>query len=130
MEVRLLEALPHAPAERLGMGREASGFGLTTGVAREFTFLALERQQPGLDLPPAALVLAQRHHAGQVGLGEPLDLLLQPRPGAAQVGPPRLHLLWEPVPAASPLHRVHDHPRRGEYLAQVRVSLTKNICFS
>src|SRR3954470_3355556 len=119
VEVRLLEALPHVPAEGLGMGREASGFALTASVVREFTFLALERQQPGLDLPPAALVLAQRHHAGQVGLGEPLDLLLQPRPGAAQVGPPRLHLLREPVPAAGPPHRVHDHPRRGEHLAQV-----------
>src|SRR3954471_17239331 len=119
VEVRLLEALPHALAEPLGMGREASGFGLTASVVRELTFLAIERQQPGLDLPPAALVLAQRHHAGQVGLGEPLDLLLQPRPGAAQVGPPRLHLLREPVPAASPPHRVRDHPRRGEHLAQV-----------
>ena len=45
MEVRLLEALPHALAEPLGMGREASGFGLTASVVREFTFLALERQQ-------------------------------------------------------------------------------------
>jgi hypothetical protein len=117
--VRLLQALPHALAERLGMGREASGFGLAVGVAREFAFLAVERQQPALRVLPAALVLAQRHHAGEIGLGQPLDLLLQPCPGTAQVGPPCLHLLRQPVPAAGPLHRMRDHLRRGEHLAQV-----------
>src|SRR3954453_20283761 len=39
-EVRLVEALPPAPAEGLGMGREPSRFGLTASVVREFTFLA------------------------------------------------------------------------------------------
>ena len=118
-EVGPLQALPHAPAERLGMGREASGFGLAAGVAREFAVLAIERRQPTLGVPPAALVLGQRHHAGEVGLGQPLDLLVQACPGAAQVGPPRLHLLRQPVPAAGPLHRMRDHPRRGQHLAQV-----------
>jgi hypothetical protein len=52
VEVRLLEALPHALAEPLGIGREASGFGLTASVVREFTFLALERQQSSRAGPP------------------------------------------------------------------------------
>jgi hypothetical protein len=118
-EVRPLQAMPHAPAERLGMGREASGFGLAVGVTREFAFLTIERQQPTFSVLPAALVLAQRHHAGEIGLGQPLDLLLQPCPGTAQVSPPCLHFLWQPVPAASPLHRMRDHVRRGEHLTQV-----------
>jgi hypothetical protein len=119
VEVRLLQALPHAPAERRGMARETSGFGPAVGVVREFAFLAIERQQPALGIPPAAPVLIQLHHAGEVGLREPFDLLVQPRPGAAQIVPPRLHLLRQPVPPARPLHRVHDHLRRGEHLAQV-----------
>jgi hypothetical protein len=101
------------------MSRKASGFGLTIRVVGEFAFLAIERGQPSLGVPSAALVLPQRHDAGKVGFREPLDLLLQPRPGAAQVRASCLHLLRQPVPAASPLHRVHDHLRRGEHLAQV-----------
>ena len=118
-EIRLLQALPHTLAESLGMGREASGFGLAVGVVREFAFLAVQREQPTFGVLPAALVLVQRHHAGKVGFGEPFDLLVQPLPGAAQIVPPRLHLLRQPVPPARPLHRVHDHLRRGEHLAKV-----------
>jgi hypothetical protein len=40
------------------MGREASGFGLAVGVAREFAFLAIECGQPALRVPPTVLVLA------------------------------------------------------------------------
>jgi hypothetical protein len=68
-EVRLLQALSHALAERLGMGRKASGFGLAVSVVREFAFLAIERQQPTFSVLPAALVLAQRHYASEIGLG-------------------------------------------------------------
>ena len=57
-EVRLLQALSHALAERLGMRREASGFGLAVGVAHEFAFLAIECDQPALRVLPAAPVLA------------------------------------------------------------------------
>jgi hypothetical protein len=118
-EVRLLQTLPHALAERCGMSCQASSFGLTVGVVHEFAFLAIECDQPPLGVLPAALVLVQRHHAGKVGFCEPLDLLVQARPGAAQVGLPRLHLLRQPKPAASPFHGVHDHLWRDEYLAQV-----------
>jgi len=101
------------------MSRKASGFGLTISVVCEFAFLAIERDQPSLGIPSAALVLAQRHDAGKVGFREPLYLLVQPRPGAAQVRSSCLHLLRQPVSAASPLHRVHNHLRCGEHLAQV-----------
>ncbi len=119
VKVRLLQALPYALAERRGMARETSGFGLAVGVVREFAFLAIERQQPTLGIPPAALVLVQLYHAGKVGLREPFDVLVQPCPGAAQIGTSRLHFLRQPVPPARPLHRVRDHLRRGEHLAQV-----------
>ena len=58
-EIRLLQALPHALAERLGMSRKASDLGLTIRVAGELAFLAIERGQPSLGVPSAAAV-AQR----------------------------------------------------------------------
>ena len=76
------------------MSRKASDFGLTIRVVGELAFLAIERGQPSLGVPSAALVLAQRHDASKVGFREPLDLLVQPRPGAAQVRTSRLHRLW------------------------------------
>src|SRR4051794_16392461 len=101
------------------MGCEASGFALAVGLVNPFALLAIERLQLSLGLPPAAFVLLQRYHAGKVSLCEPLDLLVQPRPGATQVGPARLRLLRQPMPAAGPLQRMRDHLRRGEHLAQV-----------
>ena len=56
-EVRLLQALPYALTERLGMRREAGGFGVAVGIARELAFLAIECHQPALRVPPAVLVL-------------------------------------------------------------------------
>ena len=86
---------------------------------QEFALLAIERQQPGFGIPATPLVLSQWHHAGHVGFGEPLDLLAERCPASAKVGPARLQLLRQPVPAAGPLHRMRDHLRRGEDLAQV-----------
>jgi len=54
VKVRLLQALSHAVAERFGMSREASGFAHVLGIVHELALLALERQQPGLGVPPAA----------------------------------------------------------------------------
>lgn len=118
-EIRLLQALSHTPAERLGMGGEASGFALAASAVREFAVLPIERGQPAFGVLPAALALDQRRHAGKAGFCETLDLLVQACPGTAQVGPARLHLLRQPVPAAGPLHRVRDHRWGGQHLAQV-----------
>ena len=59
VEACLLQARAHAAAERLGMGREASGFVLAIGVVHELAFLALKRLQPNLGLAAAALILGQ-----------------------------------------------------------------------
>ena len=61
-EIRLLQALSHTPAERLGMGGEASGFALAVSTVREFAFLPIERGQPTFGVLPAALVL---RHPGE-----------------------------------------------------------------
>ena len=84
--------MSHTPAERLGMGGEASGFSLAVSTVREFAFLAIERGQPTFGVLSATLVFGQRHHAGEIGFREALDLLVQAGPGAAQAGSSRLHL--------------------------------------
>jgi hypothetical protein len=92
---------------------------LPLDIGREFLLLAFERPRAGLDLTPAPVVLGQRNDPGEVGFREPLDLLAQRCPATAQVGAARLQLLRQPVPAARPLHRVRDHSRGREHLAQV-----------
>jgi len=57
------------------MGRKVSDLGLTIRVVGELALLAIERGQPSLGVPSAALVLAQRHDASEVGFREPLDPL-------------------------------------------------------
>jgi hypothetical protein len=87
------------------MGGQAGRLAPAPGLVLEVVLLAVQGLQPGFGVAPAALVLGQRNHAGEVGLGEPLDLLAQRGPAAAQVGPARLQLLRQPVPAARPRHR-------------------------
>lgn len=118
-EIRLLQPLSHTSAERLGMGGEARCFGLAVSTVREFAFLAIEHGQPTFGVLPAALVFGQRHHAGEIGFCEALDLLVQARPGTAQIGSSCLHLLRQPVSPAGPLHCVRDHCGGGQHLAQV-----------
>ena len=83
-EVRLGQALPHTPAERLGMGGQLGCLVLALGAVHEVLLLAFQRRQTGIDVAAAPFVLGQRHHAGEVGLGEPLELLGEMRLGAAQ----------------------------------------------
>ncbi len=119
VEVGACQALAYTAAERLGVGCQASRLALAFGIAREFESLPVQRLQPCLGVAAAAFVFGQRHDAGQISVREPLDLLAESRPAAAQVGSARLQLLRQPVAAARPRHRVRDHPRRGDHLAQV-----------
>ena len=119
IEVGACQALAHTATERLGVGCQASRLALAFGIMRELEFLPVQRLQPCLGVAAAALVFGQRHDASQIGVREPLDLLAESRPTAAQVGSARLQLLRQPVAAARPRHRVRDHLRRGGHLAQV-----------
>ena len=101
------------------MGCQASRLALAFGIVREFGLLPVQRLQPRLGVAPAALVFGHRHDTGKIGVREPLDLLAESRPAAAQVGPARLQLLWQPVAAACALHRVRDHLGCGKHLAQI-----------
>ncbi len=94
VEVSACQAVAHAAAERLGMSCQASRLALAFGIVREFGLLPAQRLQPCLGVPAAALVFGHRHDTGKIGVREPLDLLAESRPAAAQVGPARLQLLW------------------------------------
>ena len=119
LEVRLGQALPHTPAERLGMGGQLGRLVLALGAVHEVLLLALQRRETGIDVAAAPFVLGQRHHAGEVGLGEPLEVLAEGCPSTPHACPAGLPLLRQPMPAARPPHRLRHHLRRRQRLAQV-----------
>ncbi|HET8631023.1 MAG TPA: IS701 family transposase, partial [Thermomicrobiales bacterium] len=91
--------------------------------------LALPRE-PGLlllHLAAPALVLGQRHDPAQVGLGQPLELLVETRGPLAEQLPARLQLLGGPVAALRPRERLRDARRvrqdRAQILPDERVEL-------
>jgi hypothetical protein len=97
-EVGGRQTLAHAAAERLGVGGQAGRLAPAPGLVLEVVLLAVQGLQPGFGVAPAALVLGQRNHAGEVGLGEPLDLLAQRGRAAAQR--PGRGAGWPGAPAA------------------------------
>ena len=56
VEVGACQALAHAAAEHLGVGCQASRLALAFGIVREFNLLPVQRVQPCLGVPAAALV--------------------------------------------------------------------------
>ena len=63
------------------------------GVMHEVLLLAIQCHQTGIDVAAAALVLGQRYHAGEIGLGEPLEVLAKGCPATPHAGPTGLQLL-------------------------------------
>ena len=119
IEVCFRQALPNTAAERLGIGGQPGRLAVPLRLVHKIMLLVFQRLQPGLGIAPTPLKLAQRHHPGEISLCEPFDLMAEGRPAPAQVGLARLQLLGEPVPTARPFHRVRDHIRSRQDLAQV-----------
>jgi hypothetical protein len=119
IEVCFRQALPNTAAERLGMGCQPGRLAVPLRIMHEVMLLAFNGLQPGLGIAPTPLKLAQGHHPGEISLCEPFDLLAEGRPASAQVGLAGLQLLRDPVPTARPFHRVRDHIRSRQDLAQV-----------
>ena len=61
--------------------------------------LCVQGLQAVLHALAATLVLGQRNDSEQVGLGEPLELLVEPALGFVQLLAPSLQLLRQPSPA-------------------------------
>src|SRR5919205_2001022 len=119
LEVRDSQALLYAPAERLDMPGELGRRVMLLGVACKLLLLAIQPDQPGLDLAPPTLVFAKRDNAAQVCLREPIELLDETGSTAPQSGTTGLQLLGQPMPTTGSLHRVCDHLRMPQDLAQV-----------
>ena len=119
IEAGFRQALPNTAAERLGMSGQPGCLAVPLCLVHEVMLLAVQRLQPGLDIAPTPLKLAQRHDPGEIRLCEPFDLVVEGRPAPAQVGLAGLQLLRKPVPTARPFHRVRDHVRGRQDLAQV-----------
>jgi hypothetical protein len=86
LEISVRQALADAPAESLGLGGEFRRLILPLGLGEEVLLLALQRQDTRLGLAPPPFVLGERDNAGQISLGQPLDLLAKARAPT----PPRL----------------------------------------
>src|ERR671933_1146480 len=119
LEVRDSQALLYAPAERLDMPGELGRHVVLLGVACKLLLLAIQPDQPGLDLAPPTLVFAKRDNTAQVCRREPIALLDDTGSTAPQSGTTGLQLLGQPMPTTGSLPRVCDHPRMLQDLAQV-----------
>ena len=70
---RLLQAVPHALAKLIHAQPEARDLAPAVQMCLELPALGFERLCPALRFAPASLVLLEPHHAGEVGLRQPLD---------------------------------------------------------
>src|SRR5215207_1456058 len=57
VEVGLLQAVPHASAEHLGLVCEPSSFALTVSVLQQFALLAIKRRQSTFSITTTSFVL-------------------------------------------------------------------------
>ena len=97
LEGGLGQSLPHPFAElpdRVGqLGKPLPPVRLRLELPRLFFELLL----PSFEVTPAPPVLVQRHHRGEMGLRQALELLPQARLAAAQPLPARLEFLRRPL---------------------------------
>jgi hypothetical protein len=67
-----------------GGGRHAGEFLLSGCIVAQVLLLAGERLDALLQVAPPPLILVERDHRPEIGVGEPLELLAQVRLGPAQ----------------------------------------------
>lgn len=83
---------------------------LVLGLLHQLLLLVGERLVFLVEFPSAAFILTARDDAVEVGIGEPLTLLLHAAPAPAQHLTPRLQLLRQPLTGMGPFES------RGEML--------------
>src|SRR3954463_1666421 len=77
LEGGLVQALPHPPAELPDGVGQAGEFLPPVRLRHKAPFLFFELPLAPFEVTPAPTVLVQRHHAGEVGVRQALELLLQ-----------------------------------------------------
>jgi hypothetical protein len=89
------------------------------GLGVQLLRLCVQGLQAVFHALAAALILRQGNDPEQVGLGEPLELLVEPALGLVQLLAPGLQLLRQPAPALGAGEGLSDLLRRGEPRAEV-----------
>jgi len=87
------QAGPDALAKRGDRGGQSGQFGMVIGLGIELLGLGGQCLKVLLYVLSPALVLGQRDHGGQIGLGQPLDLALEVDLAPAQLLAAGLQLL-------------------------------------
>jgi hypothetical protein len=75
--------------------------------------------EPLLQFQAAAPVLLQLHHIGQIGVGEPLHLLFQTHARFAEILPPSLQFLGQPVSTLRPLQGCCNGVGMGKHFTDI-----------
>src|SRR5215213_9846912 len=115
----LIQPRPHAPAEDLRAQANTGELGLTVHLRFQLAQLGFE-SLPFLIQPAApAPELVEAHYTRQVGLGEPLDVLLNAGLPAPQRLPTRLQILRQLMAAVRPLQGKADGLRLVQQPAQI-----------
>ena len=92
---------------------------MLTGLGVQLLRLCVQGLQAVLHALAPALVLRQRNDPEQVGLCQPLNLLVEPALGFVQLLAPGLQLLRQPAPALSAGQGLCDLLGGGEQGAEV-----------
>ena len=102
LECRLGQALSHPPAEVLNGAGEPGEFLLPVCPRLKLFRLRLELALALLKVASALAVLVQQDDTGELGLGQPLELLPEARLPPSQSLLTRLQLLRQPLSAMRP----------------------------
>ena len=116
---RLIQSRPHSPAERVQAQPNSGDLGLAVHLRLQLAQLGIQSLLFLLQSAAPAPELVQTHHARQVSLGEPLNLLLKAALPAPQCLPTRLQILRQPVAAMGPLQGKADRLRLVQQPAQI-----------
>ena len=119
VEVGRRQALSNALTKHRGVGGQLCGLAMALGLGLELLLLACEREHARLNLVAPPLVFGEGNDTIQIGLGKPLQLLLETGPAALEIGASRLQLLRQPMPAARPLDGLRDHLRMLQHLTEI-----------
>ena len=109
----------HPLAEILDGAGHSGEFHALAGLSLKLPFLSRQSFVPLFEILAAPLVLRQRDHLPEVGLGQPLQLTPEGGSALAEVLLAGLQLLRQPLASVRPPQRIRDGLGMGQHLAQI-----------
>jgi hypothetical protein len=116
---RLLEAALHAGAAGFNRVRDLGHRVVPLGFCRELAFLARQRLKTLFQPLAPLLILLQRHHLVEVGVGEALHLVAHARLTLPELGTARVQVLRQPRPCLRLLSCMSETRRMRYYLTEI-----------